>query len=89
MAVATLLLPGDEGSHVSKKTADAAKALKQDVDVVAVSSGITSDGVPKSTDPHPEPLIDSAQKYAAYYASAMLLSGTAKPGKVSTNLADK
>lgn len=49
MAIATLLLPGEEGSQVSKKTAGAAKALKQAVDVVAVPSGISNENSTRSS----------------------------------------
>ena len=75
MAIATLLLPGEEGSNVSKKTADATRALKQASDVVAVASGVTGTGTPDFTEPDPEPVLDTAQKYAAYslkYASSVL-----------------
>ena len=77
MAIATLLLPGEEGSNVSKKTADATRALKQASDVVAVASGVTGTGTPDFTEPDPEPVLDTAQKYAAYslkYASSVLTS---------------
>ena len=89
MALATLLLPGDEGSPVSKRTADATKALKQATDVISVPSNLPQEGTPSFVEPEEELPTATATKYAAYdvQRSYAAVSRTATPPFPKQNLA--
>jgi len=75
MGLAAFLLPGDEGTSVSKKAADAAKAMKQSTDCLAIAAEVTPSKTPHFTEPDPEPITTTVAKHSYHAVQYSALRG--------------